>query len=221
MRPVFLAALLSAAASASTVTVSSSTAPTSAGALKARTSRSIHAVIHKDAVDWEPVSLRTGGTPGSAGNTITLKVLKLKGRLKGEIAKAKSAARLHKGIKDSRWLAISLYPKALERRRTHFEVRFRIFEGYIEEVEVAAVTVTDRRRPPSARLLDSYDLREEGIEYQEERPGSGQLIVAELDPRPGEASVNSGRLEKAEFADKTLGFVNLSWSVKGVRAAKK
>jgi hypothetical protein len=178
----------------------------------------MHAVIHKDAVDWEPLALREGGVPGSADNAVTLRVVKVSGRLKGENMRARSVARLHRGAKDSRWLAISLYPKGLEARRTHLEIRFRIFEGYVDEVEAAAVTVTDRGRPASAKLLDSYDLREEGIEYQEERPGSGQVVVAALDPRPGAAAVNSGRLEKAEFADGDLGFVNLSWSAKGVRA---
>lgn len=220
-----------AAVTASTVAAATFTAPTDevAGhgfkvggdAPKARLARPMHAVIHKDAVDWEPLALREGGVPGSADNTVSVKVVKIKGRMKGENSKARSAARLHKGKRDSRWLAISLYPKALEVKRTHLELRFRIFEGYVEEVEAAAVTVTDRRRPPSAKLLDSYDLREEGIEYREERPGSGLFVVAELDPRPGASSVNSGRLEKAEFADRDLGFVNLSWAVKGVRAAGK
>ncbi len=187
---------------------------------QAKIVRSLHAVIHKDAGDWEPLSLRAGGVPGSADNSVSLKVLKVKGRLKGDHAKAKAAARLHKGAKDSRWLVISLYPKALERKRTHLEIRFRIFEGFIEEAQAAAVTVTDRRPEPSRRR-DSFDLREEGVEYQEEQPGSGQLVIAALDPRPGASSVNSGRLEKAEFADKDLGFVNLSWSVNGVRAAGK
>lgn len=188
---------------------------------QAKIVRSLHAVIHKDAADWEPLSLRAGDVSGSAGNAVSLKLRKVKGRLTGERAKAKSAARLHRGAKDSRWLVISLYPKALEGKRTHLEIRFRIFEGFVEEAQAAAVTVTDRRRLPSAQLFDSYDLREEGVEYQEEQPGSGQLVVAELDPRSGASSVNSGRLEKAEFADKDLGFVNLSWSVRGVRAAGK
>jgi len=219
------------AASTSTVKTSSSTAPTDevaghgfkvgGGAPKAKLVRHMHAVIHKDAADWEPLSLREGGVPGSADNTVSLKVVKMKGRMKGENSKARSAARLYKGAKDSRWLVIPLYPKALERRRTHFEVRLRVFEGFVEEVEVAAVTVTDRRRSASGKLLDSYDLRKEGIEYQEERPGSGQIVVSELDPRPGTGAVNSGRLEKAEFADKDFGFINLAWSVKGVRAVGK
>lgn len=179
-------------------------------------SRPLHAVIHKDAADWEPLGIRAGGVPGSADDAASLKVVKVRGRMKGENTKARSAARLHKGKKDSRWLVISLYPKALERRRTHFELRFRIFEGFVEEVEAAAVTVTDRRRQKSGRLLDSWDLREQAIEYESEKPGSGQFVVAEFDPRPGASARNSGRLEKAEFADKDLGFVNLSWSVRGL-----
>ncbi len=215
MRLGVLAVLLAVAASAQSPSISTMTAKA-----KTNIAGSLHAVIHKDAADWEPLSLREGGVPGSADNSVSLKVLKVKGRLKGDRAKAKATARLHTGDKDSRWLVISLYPKALERRRTHLEIRFRVFESFIEEAQAAAVTVTDRR-PETPRVRDSFDLREEGTEYQEEQPGSGQFVVAELDPRPGASSVNSGRLETAEFADKELGFVNLSWSVKGVRAAGK
>jgi hypothetical protein len=229
--PAASTAAVTASTAAATVAASTSTAPTDQVAghgfkvggagPKAKLSRPMHAVIHKEAADWEPLSIREGGVPGSAENSVSLKVVKLKGRMKGENSRAKSAARLHKGAKDSRWLVISLYPKSLERLRTHLEVRLRVFEGYVEEIQAAAVAVTDSRRQKTPNLLDSYDLREQGVEYQEELPGSGQLVVAELDPRPGSASVNSGRLEKAEFALKDLGFVNLSWSVKGVRAVGK
>ena len=191
------------------------------GEPKAKLSRPMHAVIHKEAADWEPLGIRAGGVPGSADNAASLKLVKVKGRLKGENTRARSAARLHKGRKNSLWLIVSVYPKSLERRRTHFELRFRLVEGFVEEVEAAAVTVTDRRHQKSGRLLDSYDLREQAIEYQSEKPGSGQFIVAELDPRPGASARNSGRLEKAEFADKDLGFVNLSWSVTGLRPLGK
>jgi len=220
------------AASTETVSASSSTAnaPSDEAAgrgfkvagdePKAKIVRPLHAVIHKGAADWEPLSLRVGGVPGAAGNDVALKVVKIKGRMKGENSKARSVARLHKGVRDSRWLVISSYPKSLYDSRTHFELRFRVFEGFVEGVEAAAVTVTDRSRRPSSRYLDAYGLRAEGIEYQEDRPGSGQFVVAEFDPRPGASSVNSGRLEKAQFAKK-IGFVNLSWSVKGVRAARK
>lgn len=219
------------AASTEAVAASSSTVPSddSSGrgfkvggdAPKPKLARPMHAVIHKDAADWEPVGLRVGGIPGSAENTAALKVVKVKGRMKGDNSKARSAARLHKGKKDSVWLVISVYPKSLERRRTHFELRFRVFEGFVEDVEAAAVTVTDRRRQKSDRLLDSWDLRDQAIEYESERPGSGQFIVAEMDPRPGASARNSGRLEKAEFAHKDLGFVNLSWSVRGLKPLGK
>ncbi len=219
------------AASTQAVAASSSTAPTDEVAghgfkvggdePKPKLSRPMHAVIHKDAVDWEPLSLRVGGVPGAAGNAVSVKVVKIKGRMKGDNSKARSSARLHKGKKDSVWLVISVYPKSLERRRTHFELRFRVFEGFVEDVEAAAVTVTDRRRQKSDRLLDSWDLRDQAIEYESERPGSGQLVVAEMDPRPAASARNSGRLEKAEFAHKDLGFVNLSWSVRGLKALGK
>lgn len=219
------------AASTAAVAASSSTAPSDDASgrgfkvggeePKPKLARPMHAVIHKDAADWEPVGLRAGGVPGAAENTAALKVVKIKGRMKGENSKARSAARLHKGKKDSVWLVISVYPKSLERRRTHFELRFRVFEGFVEDVEAAAVTVTDRRRQKSDRLLDSWDLRDQAIEYESERPGSGQFVVAELDPRPGASARNSGRLEKAEFAHKDLGFVNLSWSVRGLKPLGK
>lgn len=215
------------AASTETVTASTTTASiddvaghgvkVAGDAPKVKLVRPMHAVIHKDAADWEPVGLRAGGVPGAGENAVAVKVVKIKGRMKGESSKARSAARVHKGKKDSRWLVIAVYPKALEQKRTHFEVRFRIFEGFVEEAEAAAIIVTDRRRQKSGRLLDSFDLREQGIEYQEEKPGSGSFVVAELDPRPTKSAANSGRLEKAEFADPDLGFVNLSWSSKGVR----
>lgn len=215
------------AASTATVPVSSAAAPAEDGSTgrgfkvggeepKAKLSRPLHAVIHKEAADWEPLALRARGVPGAATNSVALKVHRVKGRMKGDNSSARSAARLHKGPKDSTWLVISLYPKSLEAKRTHFELRFRIVEGFVEQVEAAAVKVTDRRRQKSSRLLDSFDLREQAIEYESEKPGSGEISVAELDPRPGSSARNSGRLEKAEFAHKDLGFVNLSWSVRGV-----
>lgn len=213
-----------AAVSASTATAS--TAPTdvaihggvsrAGGAPKVKLERPMHATIEKEAADWEPIGLKAGGDPGQAENGVTLKLVKSKGKLKGEASRAKSTAALHKGKKDSQWLVVSVRPKSLEKRRTHLEVRFRLFEGFVAEVVVAAVTVTDRRRAPS-KPLDSFGLREEGIEYESEQPGSGLVVVSALDPRPKPGSRNSGKVEKAEFADPDLGFVNLSWSSTGVK----
>lgn len=187
---------------------------------KKKLARPMHAVIHADAKDWEPIGLRVGGVPGSGSNSVALKVVKVKGRMKGENSKAAAVARLHDGRKESTWLVISLYPDSLASKRAHFEVRLRVFEGFVENVQVAAITVTERRRKPSSKRLDAYELRSEGIEYQEDRPGSGRVLVSALDPRPGRRSLNSGRLEKAEFS-KALGFVNLSWSLRGVTSSKK
>jgi hypothetical protein len=178
------------------------------------------AIIHKSAADWEPLSVRQGGSPRT-GSSAVLKLVKIKGRAAGEASKARAAARLHRGPKGSQWLVIALYPEALERARVHFELRFRIVEGYVEEAQAAAVTVTDRRAAPPGAPLDSHDLRREAIEYQEERPGSGELVVSALDPRPGTTTVNSGRLLTAEFADRRLGFVELSWAIKGLRGEGK
>lgn len=184
---------------------------------KPKLARPIRATIHKDAKDWEPLSLREGGVPGGGENSVALKVVKVSGRMKGENTKSRSFAAMRNGRKNSRWLVISVHPKSLERRRTHFEVRFKIVEGFVEEAVAAAVTITDRRAPPPAkRPLDSFELREQGIEYQEENPGSGSITVSELDPKPSASASNAGRLEKAEFADKDFGFVNFSWSAKGV-----
>ncbi len=220
----------SATVSASTSAVSVSTAPPSiddvaghgfkvgsGGTPKAKLERPIRAIIQKDAADWEPIFLKQGGVPGEGSNSVALRVVKVKGRMKGENTKVKAYARLHKGAKDSHWLVIALHPAALEKRRTTIEIRFRIFEGYVEQVEAVAVTITERRRLlPPKRPRDSFDLHDEGIEYQEEKPGSAGVVVSELDPRPASASSNAGRLEKAEFADKDLGFVNASWSVHGL-----
>lgn len=218
-----------AAVAASTAAVSISSAPASpeddstgrgvkvgGEEPKPKLRRPLHAVIHKRAAEWEPLSLRVRGVPGAATNSVALKVVRVKGRMRGENSAARSAARLHRGPRNSTWLVISLYPKSLEARRTHFELRFRLVEGFVEEAVAVAVTVTDRRRQKSDRLLDSFDLRAQAIEHETESPGSGEISVAELDPRPGASARNSGRLEKAEFAHKDLGFVNLSWSVRGL-----
>jgi hypothetical protein len=210
-----------AAVSASSATVAAPTDEALHGGIKkgggepkVKLSRPMHATVHKDAVDWEPIGLREGGDPGQAETSVTLRLVKSKGKLKGEVSRAKATARVHKGKKDSVWLLVSIWPKSLEKKRTHFEIRFRVFEGFVEELEVAAVKVTDRRALP--KPLDSDQLRAEGIEYEAERPGSGLVVVSALDPKPSKTARNSGKLEKAEFADKDLGFVSLSWSATGV-----
>lgn len=178
----------------------------------------LHAVIHPDAKDWEPLSLRAGGDPGQAENAVVLRQVKSKGKLKGVASKAKATARVVVS-KNDRWLVVSVFPKALEKARGHFEVRFRVVEGFVEDVKAQAVTVVDPR-PGAGAGLDSYALRSEGIEFAEESPGSGQIAVSALDARPGKSAFNAGKLKLAEFAGKELGFADVSWSVRGLSAPK-
>ena len=141
--------------------------------------------------------------------------MKSKGKLKGVGSKAKAAARVVVS-KNDRWLVVSVFPAALEKRRLHFEVRFRVVEGFVEDVKALAVSVVDPR-PSVGAGLDSYALRAEGIEFQEESPGSGRIEVSALDARPGKGTFNAGKLKLAEFADPRLGFSDVSWSVRGMR----
>ena len=92
-------------------------------------------------------------------------------------------------------------------------------EGFVEDVKVQAVSVADPR-PGVGVGLDSYALRAEGIEFQEESPGSGQITVSALDARPGKKTFNAGRLKLAEFAAKELGFADVSWSARGLSTPK-
>jgi hypothetical protein len=216
-------ALAARAQDASTAAVSASTeaavAVSSGGVrvsdgTKPRPKAVLHATVHPDARDWEPFSLRVGGDPGQAANGAFLRQVKSKGRLTGVASKARSAARLVRA-KEDRWLVVSVFPKALEKRRLHVEVRLRVVEGYVEDVKVFAVCVVDPR-PAAGAGLDSFALRAEGVEFSEESPASAEVLLSALDPRPGKGAFNAGRLKAAAFADRELGFAELSWSVRGL-----
>ncbi|HAZ08154.1 MAG TPA: hypothetical protein DCZ01_06465 [Elusimicrobia bacterium] len=220
------AALLLASAISSAQTAAVSTGPAAAQAgpgvkaeaeAKLKFKNLLHAVIHPEAKEWEPLSLQAGGDPGQAVNAVVLRQVKVKGKIKGASAKARASARLVRS-KDDRWLVVSIFPQALEKRRFHLEVRFRVVEGFIEDAKAAAVFVMDSR-PGAGEGLDSFALRAAGVAFQEESPGSGQVLVSALDPRPGKTAFNAGRLKLAEFADADLGFVDASWSVRGLSAS--
>ncbi len=188
------------------------------GAPKAKLERPLHATIHPDAKDWEPLSLKAGGDPFQAETKATLRQEKVKGKYRGTPSKASARARLHK-VGDDRWLVVSIFPKGLEKPRMHFEVRLRIFEGFVEDVKGAIVTVVDRR-PGAGAGLDSYDLRSEGVAFEEDSPASGSLLISALDPRPSKSAFNAGSLKRAEFGDKAVGLADVSWSVKGLPSPK-
>jgi hypothetical protein len=202
------------AASTETAVVSSSGAHV-AGEEKASLSRPIHAVIHKDSADWEPVPLLVGGDPGQMRTRAVLRARRTsKGKVVGDLSRARASARLHRAG-DDRWLVVSVFPRALAKRRKHFEIRFRIVEGYVEEAKAALVTVVDQRRGVGEGL-DADELARAGVEYGEEFPISGAIVVSALDQRASESAFNAGSLRRTSFTDLEVGLAEVSWSVKGL-----
>ena len=204
---------------ASTDTLSTVVASTAGvkvgGRAKAKLERPLHAVIHADAKDWEPVALKAGGDPFQAETKATLRQAKVNGKYKGTPSKTKASARLHKEGKNDRWLVVSLFPKELERSRSHFEVRFKIVEGFVEDAKAEVVTIVDRR-PQAGAGLDSFEMRAQGVEFEEDSPASGTLLVSALDPRPSASAFNAGTLKLAAFDNAAVGLADASWSVKGL-----
>lgn len=204
------------AASTETAVVVSSGAHV-AEAETATLTRPIHAVIHKDSANWEPVALLVGGDPGQLTTRVLLRARRRKGpkgKVVGDLTHARASARVHR-TGDDRWLVISVFPRALARRRKHFEVRFRVVEGFVEEAKAALVTIVDRRRGVGEGL-DSGELTRGGFAYEEEFPDSGAIVVSALDPRPSASAFNAGSLRRAYFADLEAGLAEVTWSVKGL-----
>jgi TPR repeat protein len=202
---------------ASTVTVvdtSTGGVHVGTGSPQAKLSRPIRAVLHPEAKTWEPLSLRAGGDPGQAETKAVLLIEKIHGRYKGTASKAKAIARLRRR-KDDVWLIYSVFPKALERRRAHFEIRLRLVEGFVENVEASLVTVVDRH-PGVGAGLDSDGLRAQGVEFEEDSPASGAILISALDPRPSKKAYNAGTLKQGAFADKNAGLADVSWAVTGL-----
>ena len=188
-----------------------------AGAVKAKLTRPIRAILHAEAKDWEPLSLKAGGLPELATTAAVLRQEKVKRKLKGTPSQAKATAHLIQR-KDTSWLVISVFPKGLEKKRAHFEIRFRLFEGYVEDVKASLVTIVDRRS--GGALLNSDELRARGVEFEEDSPASGHVLIAALDPRPLKTARNAGTLKLAAFADKDAGLADVSWSTTGLTVPK-
>ena len=189
------------------------------GAPKAKLSRPMHAIIHPESKDWDPLALKAGGDPFQAETKVVVREEKVRGKYRGAGVKATASARLYKAGED-RWLVLRVFPKSpIFKRRVHFEVRLKIVEGYVEELKAAAVTIVDERRNVGAGL-DANELRDKGIEFEEDTPASGTVLISALDPRPSKAAVNGGVLKLASFGSKVVGLADVSWSVKGLPPAK-
>lgn len=180
---------------------------------KPKLSRPVKAHIPKSAKEWEPIGLAEGGDPYQGSTGVTLKLVKsAKGGYKGERSKAKAFARAYPIKTGETLLVIAVFPKALEKRRKHFEVRLRVVEGNVEKAEVAMVKITDRH---AYKEVDRVELRKAGASFEEENPGSGLVTIAALDFKPG-SGLNVGRVSRAEFADPDAGFADVSWNLKKV-----
>jgi hypothetical protein len=218
MSAVLLLALALPSAAVMLSTGTAADVAASSAAAVSKPSRPMHAVIHREAKDWKPLALKTGEALSGAETKAVLRQAKVKGRYKGTSSKAKASARLYKAG-DDRWLVVRVFPKELEPKRRHFEVRLKIVEGFVEEAQAAIVTVLDPR-PEAGAGLDSYELRDQGVEFEEDSPASGTLVISALDPRPSKSAVNAGTLKLAAFGDEAVGLADASWSVKGLPPPK-
>ncbi len=207
----------STATAAAVVAVSTGGVHVAGGSEKPKLVRPIHATIHPDAKEWEPLSLRAAGDPGQAETKAVLRVEKVRGKYKGVPSKARAVAHLRKR-KDDLWLIYSVFPKALEKRRSHFEVRLRLVEGFVENVEASLVTVVDRQYTGAG--MDSVELRARGVEFEEDSPASGSVLISALDPRPSKTAFNAGELKLGAFEAQEVGAADVSWAVTGLPAQR-
>jgi hypothetical protein len=206
---VITAAAFALALSTSAPVVSST--GTATAAVLPKKVNPIHATIHAQARQWKPVSIQTTLAQTPTSSTVIVR----QSRGKGGISSGAKTIVTTRRTKNATWLVISIFPKALEKRRLHLEVRLRLVEGYVEEVSVLAVSVVDPRQG-LGRDMNAEQLRGQGIEFQEESPSSGQLFISALETRAAKAAKNSGQLKFASFADKDLGVVMATWSATGV-----
>ena len=93
-------------------------------------------IVHKEAADGEPVSVRLRPAAGGR-SSFEDKVRKVGGRDRGRSSAVKVVARVHPAG-DDHWLVVCVYPVALRFKRMHMEARFFIQEGYLEGVKASA-----------------------------------------------------------------------------------
>lgn len=181
---------------------------------KPKLARPIKAYIPKAAKDWMPLGLKEGGDPYQGYTGATLKLVKTaKGGYKGQRSQAKAWARAYPVKEGETLFVVAVFPKALEKGRKHFELRFRVVEGNVEKVEASLITVRDRR---AYRGIDRVALRRAGAAFEEEYAAAGVIRVAAFDPKAGRGR-NVGKLSLAEFPDREVGFADVSWSLKTVQ----
>ncbi len=201
-----------AVSTSAAVAVSTQTAPAPE---KPRAVHRILARLHPQAKHWRPVSLVVGGDAEAARDFWERQLTRrrIKGRLawRGRSCPATAKARSYRLSGGDRRLIVSLFPKTSKLRGYHLEFRFLISEGYLDSMQVASVRSQDAS-------LDSVELTRKGIDFREDFPGSGRLVLSALDFRPGRRALNAGALERASFADPELGLLSAGFSARGVRS---
>jgi hypothetical protein len=149
--------------------------------------------VPEGAGQWTPVGVRLGGGAGRNACSWRLKPVKIKGKkaLKGETSPARATARWTAMGEDKK-LIVSIFPKSLEERRVHLELRLPVVEGILERAELAAVAAEAGAGP----LDDAAALKAKGIPFQEEFPASADLRLSAL------GKDNAGTIKSAEFAER-------------------
>ncbi|MDE2492221.1 MAG: hypothetical protein KGM24_15340, partial [Elusimicrobia bacterium] len=187
-----------------------------AGAPKPKPAPGIRAKLLRESRTWKPLSLRAVPA-GAAVTKVERRLEKVKGRYRGTTTSARAIARVHREG-PNRLLVVSVFPRTLgallDRRHPHFELRFRVDEGYLDAVTAALVTVSD----PRGAGLDSDELAARGIPYETDTPASGEVLLSALDARASRSAVNAGILRHASFASPGVGLADVWWSVRGARA---
>lgn len=198
------------------------------------------AVVGREASEWKPYPVKkiSGGGAGSTSffrlvRKIAVKVPPVEGAespsegeapkekftisYKGTPSKARAVARTYKSS-GQQLLIVSVYPQQLKSGRIHLELRFIVDEGFLQNAKIAGVRILGDVPSAEREKWDSRLLRRQGIEFEEWAPSGGRIEIAHLDPLSGARGFNAGKVFMAEFGDKELGAVNLTYSVSGVAA---
>jgi hypothetical protein len=164
------------------------------------------AKVESDAADWEPYSVHRSTTIGAPDM-----ILVFKGR--GTRSAISGVARLYKTRKGEE-LVVSLFPAIFKASRMHLELRYRTEEGFLQDVQLAAIRPLV---PGDFGDADYRGLRQKGVEFEELAPSEAAIDVKSIETTLHKDARNVGRIRDADFGDE-LGTISLNYGVSGVTA---
>jgi hypothetical protein len=176
----------------------------------------LHVKVPDDGKDWQPLPVKAGGIPKQVQSQAILRSVKSSGKLKGENSPARGRVALNSD-KGGTWIVAGIFPEALSKSRAHFEVRLWVRKGVVENAQAALVRVMDRR-PGGGEGLLAFELRDRAIDFSEETPSGGLVVISALDDRRSPKTFNAGTLSGASFASLDVGLAEVSWSVRGLNS---